>query len=189
VIRRWVFDCAAVVSLLLFVAMAGLWLSTFKWEMFCVHSAFSPYGNRWYWINWVATAQDGYVRWESDGAVVNTANYESFYDVKPGKWVWKIQRRGTGDLPMGFPQNLIPRWQTVTSVPTRPEVIQFRQVYILLPFWLLLSPTMPLPILFAFRRRRVARRRKLCRCLACGYELTGNASGVCPECGTQVKPA
>lgn len=23
-------------------------------------------------------------------------------------------------------------------------------------------------------------------CLACGYNLTGNASGMCPECGTQV---
>ena len=26
-----------------------------------------------------------------------------------------------------------------------------------------------------------------CLC-ACGYDLTGNASGVCPECGTPVKP-
>jgi len=29
------------------------------------------------------------------------------------------------------------------------------------------------------------------KCLACGYSLTGNTSGVCPECGTAIesKPA
>jgi hypothetical protein len=35
-------------------------------------------------------------------------------------------------------------------------------------------------------RRRQAMRRRLHRCLSCGYILTGNASGVCPECGTLV---
>ena len=27
------------------------------------------------------------------------------------------------------------------------------------------------------------------RCPTCGYDLTGNISGVCPECGTPIKPA
>jgi hypothetical protein len=36
-------------------------------------------------------------------------------------------------------------------------------------------------------------RRKLAaagnnRCPACGYDLTGNVSGVCPECGGKVSP-
>lgn len=35
------------------------------------------------------------------------------------------------------------------------------------------------------RRRRLLRERGLC--LDCGYDLTGNVSGVCPECGTEVK--
>jgi hypothetical protein len=30
------------------------------------------------------------------------------------------------------------------------------------------------------------RRRGLC--VSCGYDLTGNVSGVCPECGTSIKP-
>ena len=29
-------------------------------------------------------------------------------------------------------------------------------------------------------------RRSLGRCPDCGYDLTGNTSGVCPECGTAV---
>ena len=36
-------------------------------------------------------------------------------------------------------------------------------------------------------RRRLAMRRRLGHCLSCGYPLTGNASGVCPECGTPLR--
>ena len=32
------------------------------------------------------------------------------------------------------------------------------------------------------------RRRKRGQCLSCGYSLTGNESGVCPECGRKIKP-
>jgi hypothetical protein len=35
-------------------------------------------------------------------------------------------------------------------------------------------------------RRRRERRIAAGRCVACGYNLTGNISGVCPECGTAV---
>lgn len=34
-------------------------------------------------------------------------------------------------------------------------------------------------------RRRRRRRRGLC--IRCGYNLTGNVSGVCPECGTEIE--
>ena len=30
-------------------------------------------------------------------------------------------------------------------------------------------------------------RRRAGRCLHCGYDLTGNVSGICPECGTPVQ--
>jgi hypothetical protein len=52
-----------------------------------------------------------------------------------------------------------------------------------------------LAVLFAFypalafirgplRRRRRPRKGL---CIKCGYDLTGNESGICPECGTEVK--
>ena len=34
-----------------------------------------------------------------------------------------------------------------------------------------------------YRRRR---RRTQCHCVSCGYNLTGNISGKCPECGTPI---
>lgn len=36
--------------------------------------------------------------------------------------------------------------------------------------------------------RRYKRRKRLGLCLTCGYDLTGNESGKCPECGTAVVP-
>ncbi len=36
-------------------------------------------------------------------------------------------------------------------------------------------------------RRRMRHRRGLCA--KCGYNLTGNVSGVCPECGTPIEQA
>ena len=34
---------------------------------------------------------------------------------------------------------------------------------------------------------RAAERAKTGFCVECGYDLTGNVSGVCPECGAEVK--
>jgi hypothetical protein len=38
-------------------------------------------------------------------------------------------------------------------------------------------------IVFKRRERRRDMRRQNNLCVACGYNLTGNVSGVCPECG------
>ena len=61
----------------------------------------------------------------------------------------------------------------------------------------LIAPAWILPVLFAaypsiaFIRGPVRRhrRRKRGLCLKCGYDLTGNVTGVCSECGTEVEPA
>lgn len=44
----------------------------------------------------------------------------------------------------------------------------------------------PIIVLFRGPLRR-HRRRRHGMCLKCGYNLTGNESGVCPECGTTIK--
>jgi hypothetical protein len=57
------------------------------------------------------------------------------------------------------------------------------------PLWgpLLVFGTYPLMtlILSPYWRRRSRRAQGLC--LHCGYDLTGNVSHVCPECGTQIE--
>ena len=36
-------------------------------------------------------------------------------------------------------------------------------------------------------RRLMRRRRRIGMCLSCGYDLTGNVSGTCSECGTRIQ--
>lgn len=53
-----------------------------------------------------------------------------------------------------------------------------------LPLWLMLL-AVSLPTLFLWRRDR--RRIPLGHCKRCRYNLTGNTTGVCPECGQRVR--
>jgi hypothetical protein len=56
-------------------------------------------------------------------------------------------------------------------------------------FPLVLFAVYPLWRLVRFRPLRRAYRRRRGWCPACGYDLTANLSGVCPECGTAVHRA
>ncbi len=59
--------------------------------------------------------------------------------------------------------------------------------YLKTPLWLpfFLSATYPAISLVLGRLRRY-RRRKRGWCIGCGYDLTGNLSGTCPECGERI---
>ncbi len=56
---------------------------------------------------------------------------------------------------------------------------QVRFWHFSIPFWLPFL-VVALPIAYLFRRDR---RHPRGHCQACGYDLAGNVSGVCPECG------
>jgi hypothetical protein len=55
-----------------------------------------------------------------------------------------------------------------------------------IPIWaiFLISALPPAVWIYLFHRRK---RQILGLCVKCGYLLTGNISGVCPECGAQIK--
>ena len=53
------------------------------------------------------------------------------------------------------------------------------------PTWLVVVAFSALPAYSAIRRRQISKRDDE-SCENCGYNLTGNTSGVCPECGTRV---
>lgn len=54
------------------------------------------------------------------------------------------------------------------------------------PVWLITILCLPYPILFVRRLLRPHRRRLQNQCQHCTYDLTGNTSGTCPECGTTI---
>ena len=71
-------------------------------------------------------------------------------------------------------------------LPPTPAAVPYR-FFGLRYHWLAAAAALPAAARGAARavRRRTIRRRRASRaCVACGYDLTGNESGVCPECGT-----
>jgi hypothetical protein len=57
---------------------------------------------------------------------------------------------------------------------------------VIVPWWFFVAATSVLP---AVRLRAIWRRLRRIRrglCTDCGYDLTGNTSGTCPECGRAV---
>jgi len=79
-----------------------------------------------------------------------------------------------------------------TDWSSRPGIDgAFRCMRYQIPLWPLALPA--LPALWVLSRDivtacRTARRRRRGLCLHCGYNLTGNVSGRCPECGTPCAP-
>jgi len=57
---------------------------------------------------------------------------------------------------------------------------------IVIPFWVPLGLFLLYPTLVFIQVRRLKRRQKMGHCKNCGYNLTGNVSGKCPECGTSI---
>lgn len=59
-----------------------------------------------------------------------------------------------------------------------------------LPAWLVILITGAYPVVAFIRGPfRRWRHRKRGHCVTCGYDLTGNVTGVCSECGTKAGPA
>ena len=107
---------------------------------------------------------------------------------------WKIQRLLVqGALATANPS---PPVDWAVKVPlvgtfsyfTFPGPPGWRNYVLRVPGWLVLVAILAYPMTALARGpvRRWRRRRKG-RCLRCGYDLTGNVSGACPECGTEIK--
>ncbi|UCC31619.1 MAG: hypothetical protein JSU86_04940 [Phycisphaerales bacterium] len=56
-----------------------------------------------------------------------------------------------------------------------------------LPGWLLALLLAAYPAASAIPTLRRRRRRRKGLCVSCAYDLTGNVSGVCPECGAKIE--
>lgn len=68
----------------------------------------------------------------------------------------------------------------------RSKGYSYHERVLVFPHWSLavalgLPPTIWLAL--RFRARRITRRALSGLCFGCGYDLTGNISGICPECG------
>ncbi len=190
--RRKLFSIATALSLLLCAATAVMWART------------RVSGERW----WLARAKP----FGSDGADwkkldVNLVNgrvvlvfaelrissrsglYSSFGKRPPPLPLgWELGRDNSPVVP---PSNNRALWQRLgfqASHQSLPGDFPDSERWTAVggPFWFVLLLTVPVPYLWWRALRRKARRRSCGLCAACGYNLTGNTSGACPECGTAV---
>ena len=60
------------------------------------------------------------------------------------------------------------------------------EIHVTIPLWFPVLVFAALPMVWVRSARQQRRRRSAGLCPACAYNLTGNTSGVCPECGTAV---
>ena len=78
-----------------------------------------------------------------------------------------------------------PQFAFSTDTRGNLEVCCWGRGCVHLPYWLLTVATALGPALrFDAARKKRELQRRQGRCPVCGYDLSGNVSGVCPECGS-----
>lgn len=75
------------------------------------------------------------------------------------------------------------------SVTGVSSFTNFYVTMITVPAWFFGTITAILPAVWIANRLRQKHRTSELRCHVCSYDLTGNTSGTCPECGTPVPPS
>ncbi len=115
------------------------------------------------------------------------------WNAAPG-WSWDHRREAFNVLygdTSGFP-----RWRPNIHFRYDPRSVAYfarddgkmlhsvgTSMSVVTPYWAPACLFIVAPVGLVIRRVRTWRRSRTGRCAACGYNLTGNLSGVCPECG------
>jgi hypothetical protein len=156
-IRRWFKSAGLVVSLF----VAAIWVASLHWTV--------AYG----WDHYLYTYKD------EETKTILTANERWFIETGAGHIWFQTAGFWNGTLPYGLEFR-----ETHESLVWlfRIEHQSIGNFVFILPLWIpFLLVAIPTGFLF-WRDRRIP-----CgHCQKCGYNLTGNTSGVCPECGEQI---
>jgi hypothetical protein len=124
-----------------------------------------------------------HLRWEHHGEWLTEAEYNR---LRPSSWCdHRTLRFHEGRLALRC-------WQDGDPVGPPPGKAVRRcthlECWAHAPFWMWSAGFASPPVLLGgYPLFRQWRRRKRGLCVKCAYDLTGNVSGVCPECGTEVK--
>jgi hypothetical protein len=86
-------------------------------------------------------------------------------------------------FPLGFMWHEVEESSSIFGKPTESWI-----ECIFIPYWFFAVTTIPLPLIWARRRRRERSLRQQGRCPVCGYDLRATPHR-CPECGTVPRKA
>ncbi len=116
-------------------------------------------------------------------------SYDSEIDKRRRGWEMPIGSPGNSGC-LGFYRHDIPLYTVEADLSDHTMyhvIMRHRQLDIPLwaPFIISAAPLL-LVVRGSMRQRRQRRRLKRGLCVACGYDLTGNESGTCSECGRAV---
>ena len=147
--------------------------------------------NSWHWHDWEFESACGGLYYMSESSELIPMICE---DSPSPQSTWqRISSPVAKNAWLRFPGNLLP-YIELGPKPSggggASDSVQGGEVVVVfVPYWCVLAVTLPLPVGRLIRRRRSARRRKMNLCTDCGYDLAGNISGICPECGKAIQPA
>jgi hypothetical protein len=183
-VRRRIFTAASAVSLLLCLSAITLWLLGMKYELIYAHHRVWGQAGDWNARDWSWFTQDHGVllAWVR----INTDNgYWAAQWMESPSESHGIEPRNSVPPPFGLQTGLLPRW--VNETQPRTDLIRRGNIFgFYLPYWCVVLSSIPLPAIWIVRRLRLATALKRRRCPQCGYSLTGNTSGTCPECGNPI---
>ena len=169
--RRKLFNLAAAVSLVLSMTVASFWIRCYD--------HYDQVGIDLYGAYFTLSSYKGQVWAERDRWIYKPAGPErklsAFADSRQASGMEPYQKVfGFGVYRYVNGDN---NWD--------PSIIT--TIGAIVPSWFLVALFLMLPVLWRARQYRLAALVKRGACTKCGYNLTGNTSGVCPECGSPIE--
>jgi predicted RNA-binding Zn-ribbon protein involved in translation (DUF1610 family) len=182
--KRRMLNVLTALSLVLCVTASVLWARSCWVESLVGHTTMRPVGAEWYWRMWYVRSANGYAHVLVEGHRVKSPDFADAWVQRPGEWELSSKPLGAGGPPVTFPANLwFELWHARRRTGFQPLALWSDFDSVRVPLWPVVLISAVLPVLRLVRFVR-SRRRRPGLCPACGYNLAGNVSGVCPECGT-----
>lgn len=198
--RRRLITILTGLSLMLCVATVALWIlsdvAPFQWDWTSTKGREDPAWSRGQLC--VGLGRVGYVAWmpaPKTGLRYLKARHR-FQRKTPNEFSYDHPSRfdpwTTGHLSEPAPVDAKDFWWRGVQYSRFTEYlthIAMRQLW--LPFWLIAACLLMLPLLrmslWFSKRARASHRMRTGRCSGCGYDLAGNTSCTCPECGMHIQ--
>jgi hypothetical protein len=194
-IGRWTFNATAAISLLLCAATVAMWVRSY-YRTDLVQTWGAPrhsgrisnfeFGGELMWCKGrTLTLSSGVIRFDSyDGLTL-------FFQNGPPSWSYKVVGTPWLQRPVSQHGGVQKDWDhfgmSYSSIRnTDGSWSKLGAVSFGYPVGVFLI--LPATWLVTWRRRRALRLRAKESCSSCGCNLTGNISGICPECGTTITP-
>jgi hypothetical protein len=173
--RRKLFTLCSAVSLLLCMAVCGLWLHS---SMYLITAAHEPT------LDDATPYRLAYIISSSRGSVWAQRRFENAPPTLPGPTMWKFEQTR---LPESTYVDYVPKDKKVWDFEyseSRSETGEYRYQYFGFPWWAAFVASAMLPLAYGVRMIDRCRRTQPGLCPACGYDLRATPDR-CPECGAE----